>query len=301
MDNVIVMILIAAISGGSGAPFAKVALEVFGPFTLLVIRFLSTALVLLPFVHRSRELNGSVFKHLLGVKLIGSLNPILLFIGLQFTTASVSPLIYAAVPLMTAIYFRAARNSRIAARSLQGIVVGFLGVAIIFLLPLFEKGTPDLSSLWGNVLILGAAVVFMFYGIVSKERQRRLKVSPLALTFYLSVVTLLVSLPFSVFELLRQPLVLSAVQPKHLLSAVALGIVSTSMFYISYQRALQLGNEVTASLYTYLQPVSTILLAWLMLGETLTVPFVLGGALAVIGAGMASQKAGAPVAAPKSI
>jgi drug/metabolite transporter (DMT)-like permease len=229
---------------------------------------------------------------LAAVTVIGSLNPILLFLGLQFTLASVSPLIYAAVPLMTALYLYKVKHQPIASGKILGIVVGFLGVAIIILLPFFQNGKFDISSVWGNILILGAAVAFMFYGIVSKDQQQQNNTSALALTFYLSIVTVAVAIPFSIYELIQQPVVLSSVQPKHILAGLETGMVGTSLFYISYQKALKLGNELTASLFTYLQPISVILFAMLLLGEKITPPFLVGGALAVIGAGMASKASG---------
>jgi drug/metabolite transporter (DMT)-like permease len=292
MKNLVLLILLAALAGGSVAPFAKIAMEAFQPFTLIVIRFLSTSLILLPFVYNNKELNLQSFKELRMVAVIGSLNPILLFLGLQFTLASVSPLIYAAVPLMTALYLYKVKHQPFASGKILGILVGFLGVAIIILLPLFQNGKLDLSSVWGNILILGAALAFMFYGIVSKDQQQQNNTSALALTFYLSIVTVAVAIPFSIYELLQQPVILSSVQPKHILAGLETGMIGTSLFYISYQKALKLGNELTASLFTYLQPISTILFALLLLGEKITSPFLVGGALAVIGAGMASKASG---------
>lgn len=288
--NVLLLIVIAAFSGGSVAPFAKVALEVFHPFTLSVIRFLSASLVLLPFVYKNQELNFISLRKLLWVAVIGAFNPIVLFIALQFTPASISPLIYAVVPPMTAIYLRLFRNQEIPARQLVGIGVGFLGVAIIILLPFFQRGDVDLKSFWGNLLILGSAISFMLYGAYSKEKQQQYGVSPLALTFYFSVVCLLISIPFSVYEIIFMPAREAALEPKHVLAGLEAGVIGTSLFYLAYQKAIQQGNELTASLFTYLQPVATILFAVLLLGEAITLPFLVGGTLAIIGAGMASGK-----------
>ena len=116
------------------------------------------------------------------ILIIAAANPILLFIALQFTPASVSPMIYAAVPLMTAVYLHAFRNTKINRDKLLGILIGFAGVAIIVLLPLFQNGGMDLKSFWGNLLILGAAISFMFYGIISNEKQQQLGTTPTALT-----------------------------------------------------------------------------------------------------------------------
>lgn len=290
MENLILMILLAAIAGGSVAPFAKVALETFQPFTLVLIRFLSASFVLLPFVLKNKELNLKLFRELLPVAAIGSLNPILLFIALQFTPSSVSPLIYAAVPLMTALYLHQFRNKKIPPDKALGIVVGFIGVAIIILLPFFQKGSIDFKSFGGNILILGAAVAFMCYGIISSDKQQQYAISPMALTFYLSIVTLVLSVPFAVYEVIRQPMDVSAIQAKHILSGLEIGVVGTSLFYLSYQKAIKLGNELTASLFTYLQPIATIIFAVILLAEEITVPFLIGGTLAVVGAQLASMK-----------
>lgn len=290
MNNVILLIVVAAIAGGSIAPIAKIALEVFQPFTLTAIRFLASSLVLLPFVYQSKELNRKVFRELLRVEIIGAANPILLFIALQFTLASVSPLIYAAVPLMTAIYLRTFRKTKITRDNLLGILVGFAGVAIIVLLPLFQAGSMDLKSFWGNLLILGAAISFMFYGIFSNEKQQQLNITPTALTFYLSLVILIIAIPFSACELINHPLDPGIIELRHILSVLVIGLVSSSLFFLAYQKAIQLGNELTASLFTYLQPVATILFAVVLLREVITPAFVAGGTLALIGAGMATVR-----------
>jgi len=290
VNNVILLIVVAALAGGSIAPLAKVALEAIPPFTLIVIRFFFASLVLLPFVQRNKELDRKTLRTLLPVAVIGAANPILLFIALQFTPSSVSPLIYAAVPLLTALYLHTFRNTRITRDNLLGILVGFTGVAIIVLLPLFQNGGVDLKSLWGNVLIFGAAVSFMFYGIYSNDKQQQLQISPLALTFYLALVILIFAIPLAAYELLQQPLDPAFIEPRHILSALVIGLVASSLFFLSYQKAIQQGNELTASLFTYLQPVATILFAVWLLGEKITPAFVIGGTLALIGAGMASVR-----------
>lgn len=290
MNNVLLLLLFAAFAGGSTPPFVKVALEGFPPFTLLCIRFLLAGLTLLPFVHKNGELNARAFRALLPAAAIGSINPILLFIALQFTASSVAPLIYASVPLLTAVYLNRFRRQPILRNQVFGIALGFSGVAIIILLPFLQAGGTDLRSFAGNLLIVVSACSFMLYGIFSKDTQQTYRLSPLALTFYLSLVTLLIALPIATWENLRQPLDPASIGPRQVLAALEIGLVGTSGFYIAYQKALKLGSELTASLFTYLQPIATIIFAVLLLGEPITPAFLLGGTLAVIGAGLASAK-----------
>lgn len=290
MNSVIFLIIVAAIGGGSNAPFAKVALGAFQPFTIVFMRFLIASLALLPLIRRRGELNLRVMRELLPVALIGSLNPILLFIAMQFTQASVAPLIYAAVPLMTALYLHFFRRRKIATGKVLGIVLGFTGVAVIILLPLLQQGGIDFRRFGGNLLILGAAIAFMMYGILSSDKQQRLQITPLALTYSFVLVTMLLCIPFAIFEVIRWPLEPATIRASHILATFGTGLLGTAIFYMAYQKAIQLASEVTASLFTYLQPIATIIFAVILVGESITLPFVIGGTLAVIGAGIATNK-----------
>jgi len=202
---ILFLIIVAAFAGGSVPPFAKIALEQFQPFTLVFIRFLAASLALLPFILQRKELNWKTARALAWVAVIGAMNPILLFIALQFTPSSVSPLIYAAVPLLTALYLLAFRKAAIPTQKILGIAIGFAGVAMIIVLPFLQKGAPDLKSFAGNILIFGAAVAFMLYGMTSNQKQQQLQVSPLALTFYFCIITLILAIPFAAYEVITRP------------------------------------------------------------------------------------------------
>jgi len=290
MKKVVLVIAIAALTGGSNPPFAKVALQVFAPFTLVMIRFFFASLVLIPFIYKKNELNLRSFKNLFWVAAIGAINPILLFIGLQFSKASVAPLIYAAIPMMTAVYLSVARKQKILPAQTLGIIVGFLGVATIIVLPLLDKQNLYLKEFSGNILIFAAAIAFLAYGLLSKYKQQKYAISPIALTFYFALVSFLLSIPFAALEFSKGSNQLASIQLRHILSALEIGIVGTSIFYLAYQYALKLSSELTAALFTYLQPVATIFFAVLLLGEKITTPFLLGGTLAIIGTQIAIGK-----------
>src|SRR5579872_4967598 len=100
LQNVFILAVIAAICGGAVPVTAKIALEAFQPFTLVVVRFFCACLFLLPFMVKGKELRFSSFKNFIPVAIAGALNPIILFIALPYTQASISPLIYAVIPVM---------------------------------------------------------------------------------------------------------------------------------------------------------------------------------------------------------
>jgi drug/metabolite transporter (DMT)-like permease len=280
--------VVAAIAGGSIPVAAKISLEVFQPFTVVALRFIFATLFLLPFVYKSKVLSFDLYKKFFIVALIGSLNPILLIVGLPFTNASVPTLIYAGVPALTVLYLYLIQKKKVSRKQIAGLIIGFIGVALIILLPVLNSGdSKSMQALFGNLLIFASAAAFMFYGIVSKKAQVKINASPLALTFYFSVVTLLVSLPLAASELLSSGIP-EFIDYSHIFGVIALGVVGTGISYLAYQYALKVGSEIAASLMTYLQPIATILLASLFLEESVSLILVIGGVLAVVGAKIAS-------------
>lgn len=283
------MIALAALLGGSVPALAKYALAVIPTFSLLFIRFFVACLTLLPLIVRSKELNLTMLKALTLVGIVGALNPIILYIALKYTQASVSPLLYAATPLLTAIYLSRKKLETISPKTLLGIAIGFAGVATIIILPLLINNSHQQLSFKGNLMIFAAVIAFTIYGILSKKQSVKISASPIALTFYFSLFGLLFSLPLAINELNSGMIVWNKILFFHWLSAVIAGIAGTTLFYLIYQQAIKSGGATAASLFTYLQPIVGILLPIIMLGETITLPFVAGAILAIFGVQLASK------------
>ncbi len=64
-------------------------------------------------------------------------------------------------------------------------------------------------------------------------------------------------------------------------SIVFLALFCSIIAYLVYNVALERMNASTVALYIYFVPLSTIVLAWLILGETMT-PATIGGGLMVL-------------------
>ena len=73
-------------------------------------------------------------------------------------------------------------------------------------------------------------------------------------------------------------------------SAVALGVLGTGLAFIPYYRLIQRIGAPRAAVVAYLIPVFGALLAWLFLGEPVTVRMLLAGLL-ILGSVAASQRA----------
>ena len=282
---------VIAVLGAINPIFAKVGLEAFPPFMLIFLRFFFAILAFIPFLKVLKidwTLLKTKWKPLLIVGIVSALNPIILFIALTLTEASVSSFIYAVVPALTALYLVIFHKKIFSAKVWTGIVLGLTGVSIVILLPgLHGHSLKDIIE--GNLLILAAAIAFMFYGIISKRFQEKENLSSGVLTFSFIVTTLVLSIPFAWYEAVHS-FSIHAVGWQHISAGVIMGVFGTTLFYFLYQKVIHTDNEVTASLFVFIQPVVTPILAFFVLGEQITPLLIIGGACAIIGAYLAGNR-----------
>jgi drug/metabolite transporter (DMT)-like permease len=212
-------------------------------------------------------------------KLLGLLalcEPFLLFIfetmGLQYTSASQGGMIVACVPLTVAIGAYFAYGERISRRCLGGIMLAVLGVAVVSVFG--EAGEHGANPLLGNFLIFCAVLSATCYALTVKHLCSRYHF------IYLSAVQVfgatLLFLPGAVLAPAPETLPWEAIGA---LVYMGLGITFLVYFVINY--ALTRIKAAHVILFSNLIPVSTLLLAYLVLGETLNA-FQYGGAAMVL-------------------
>lgn len=287
MNKAFLFALSGAVFGGSVPVLAKVGLEVFPPHALNITRFFFGSVALFPFVLPLFRTGRGAFLKLIFTSLVGVANPLFLFIALTRTNASVAPIIYASVPIMAALY-AFYKKTVITHKQWAGISIGFVGVLMIALLPIIESGSS--GDLLGNLFIFLAAVSFFAYSELSRSVSRKHTINPLLMTFFFTTVTMMVSLVLGGRDIISiQP---ESIQPRHLIAVVLNGVVGTALFYAVYQKSLQLHSTLAASLFVYIQPIATVLMAFVFLGERITPLFVLGGTLAILGSRIAATPRG---------
>jgi drug/metabolite transporter (DMT)-like permease len=74
-------------------------------------------------------------------------------------------------------------------------------------------------------------------------------------------------------------------------SAIALGLVCTGFAYALYFRLIQRIGAARAATVTYLVPLFGVTWAWIVLGEPLTLPMAVAGALILGGVALNQQRA----------
>jgi drug/metabolite transporter (DMT)-like permease len=171
-------------------------------------------------------------------------------------------------------------------RVVVGALVAFTGIATISLAVAGAQGGAT-NPLWGILLCLVAALCAAIG--VTLEKPVLERVSALNVTALAMVVGAVVTAPFA-------PALVSEVQaasPDAVAWLVFLGVFPTSVAFTTWAWAL--GRTTAGRLATtmYLIPPTTILLAFLILGEVPTLVAIFGGALSIAGVVIAQSRSAA--------
>jgi drug/metabolite transporter (DMT)-like permease len=271
----------------SSAGMAKIVVQALDPYTAAFLRFFIASIVILPFFLRENNKGKHINADLVPLSLLLAGNIACYYVGLTTSTANAAALIYAGMPLATAVLANRLLHEQLTLKRLIGILIGLIGVILIALLPVFENGARTTGTLSGNLLFLIATIVFPLYTIGSRRAIVTLRYSPTTITGISIFTTTIVFFCISLFTFRLQYISL-LLQPPIILLSLFLGIFVTAATYLLYQWAIKYSSATTVVLGSYLQPVFAIALNVIFLHEIVTPVFFLGGMIVLTGVIVAS-------------
>lgn len=273
------MLIALALIWGASFLFIKVAVRELTPATLILGRLGLAALTLalvVPFAvgtrETARQLRAS-WGWLVVVALVNTAIPFwLLSWGETRIDSGLASIIQASVPIFNAlIAFVAFREVRVTGVPLLGVLIGFVGVALLV-------GAQPEGKVLGALAVVGMAFC---YGVGGLLTGRYLKpVQPVVVGLASTAVAALVWLPVGVAEAPGN-------MPgwKTVASVVALGVPGTALAYLLFFGLITGAGAAYASLVTYLIPPIALAYGAIFLDERFGAS-ALGG-LALILAGVA--------------
>lgn len=273
----------AAIWGGMYV-VSKVVLEVIPPFALLTTRLvlgiltLALAGLFLPRAKMRREQTLQI----LGVGVIGyGVSLGFQFVGTKLSTASNGSLVTSTTPAFILLFAPALLGEKVTLRKVAALVLSTLGVAAVI-----DPRTAELSPslFWGNLALLAAALTWALYSVLVRRVTRSTSVA--ASTAIMLAGGLPSGIALGAWEVSTQGM--GVITTGVIAGILFLGIISTggAMFLWNYAFAELPAN--IASLTFFAQPLVGTLLGALLLGESISPLFVLGGILIGIGLIIAS-------------
>jgi drug/metabolite transporter (DMT)-like permease len=160
----------------------------------------------------------------------------------------------------------------------SGIVLSFAGVLLLVLGGSNGLALADGPTI-GDLLILGASMLWAAYTVGSKPllgRHSAIKLTTMAMLAGVPPLVL-----FSVPELAQQDW--SAIPAGHWLALVYSAFMAVVVGYVLWGLSVQRVGNARTAIYSNLTPVVAILVAWVVLGDRLTLLQGLGGLVVLAG------------------
>jgi drug/metabolite transporter (DMT)-like permease len=286
----ILFALVAAIGFSAKAILVKLAyIDSVDAITLLALRMafsLPFFLVVAAQANRNKHSVALTTRDklaVIGLGLIGYyLASYLDFLGLQYISAGLERLILFLYPTMVVIISALVFKHKIGRTALFALVISYAGIALVFM---HDMHVLQHDALSGSVLVFGSALAYAVYLVGAGHTIARIGATRFTayvmtvacaaclLQFAVTHSVAALDLPFRVYGLSIAMAVFSTVLPAFLLAAAMrrIGSVHTSM----------IGS---------IGPVSTILLAYVFLGERMSLEQITGSILVLAGVLMISLK-----------
>lgn len=185
----------------------------------------------------------------------------LVYGGLQHTTAINGTLLNSFVPIMIVLMAWLLQGKRLHQREAAGILVSFVGVLCIVAHGDLQR-LRDLTLNIGDVWILASVLAWSAYTLLL---SRRPAVHPLSFLTAISVTGLIFLLPFYLWEIVQGRHVIAT--PGSIAGILYTGIFPAFLGYILWNRAVAEVGPARAGLFMHLVPAFGIMLAMILLDE----------------------------------
>jgi drug/metabolite transporter (DMT)-like permease len=268
------LVLLAAIWGGS-FPFMRVAAPALGPAWTAELRVLLGGLVLLAWL-RLAGVEVGLRRNWRAYFIVGGLGvaaPFALYaFAAMHAPGSLLAVVNATAPIFGLVWGAAFREERVTLPRAAGLALGLAGVVLIA-----QPGGGEYPRLgWAVAAALGACCCYGLVGVLIKRFARQVPPRAMAAGNQLAAAALLVPL---------LPLAPPLAAPSALVIAnvLALALLASGIAFVLYFRLIADVGAARALTVTYLIPGFGVLWGVLFLGERVSAPMLVGGALVLLG------------------
>ena len=274
------LILLAVVFWGTSFVATKTVLLEIKPVTVIILRLILASILLTIIAlstKRSFSVNLKSHGWIFILALIATFHLWIQVTGLQYTTASNTGWIIGTAPIFMAILGLIFYKEKVTFLQLTGILIAMFG-----LLLLIGKGNIlniDLIENKGDLLVLGSAFTWGVYSMVNKKIS--LTYSPLMTILYLFLMMAIIIIPFNLnSETFNSVINLSFIG---WISILFLGLFCSGIAYVIWAQALRDMESAKVGAFLYFEPFVTVIAAWALLNESITLMMILSGLLITFG------------------
>lgn len=274
------LVLLAVIFWGTSFVATKDLLYEIKPVTIIILRLiLAVALLTLIALYTKRKFTINLNSHswIFILALVAVFHLWIQVTGLQYTTAANTGWIIGTAPVFMAVLGFIFYKEKISLLQISGIVVAITGLLLLI-------GKGDITNIGlienkGDLLVLASAFTWGVYSMVNKKIL--LGYSPLMTILYLFLMMVVIITPFNLDEqTIRSVINLSATG---WLMVFFLGIFCSGIAYVIWAQALRDMESAKVGAFLYIEPLVTVIAAWLFLKEEITLLMILSGLLITAG------------------
>lgn len=264
---------------GSSFIALKSAMEDIGEFTVIFLRMFIASLCFLYFIKSFLKYKFTK-KDIKFILLLAAFEPCLYFIfeakALLYTSASQAGMITSLMPLITAMAAGYFLKEIISRQLLFGSLIALIGAVWLSVQATTTISAPN--PMLGNFLELCAMICGAGYTIVTRYLVD--KFSALFITAIQSFIGAIFFFPFFIYEYFTMDMNFTT---EALSWIVYLGVVVTLGGYGLYNFSLTKIEASKAAVFVNLIPVFTLILAFLILGEKLSIEELIASATILVG------------------
>jgi len=203
--------------------------------------------------------------------------------GMKETSASNTAWILTTAPIFIALLSWVYLKEPFTNRQWVGLLLACSGV--VFLTYNGNIANLQWINSRGDIIVLGSCVTWAFYTVGMREITT--KVDPLIATFCMTGIAGLVFVPYTLLTSGYEKFI--SLKAMTLLSLIFLAVFCLAIAFWLWSEGLARATAAEVGVWLYVEPLITVLGAWVLLGEPITLWLALGAALISLGVYVAEK------------
>ncbi|WP_338232624.1 DMT family transporter [Companilactobacillus muriivasis] len=265
---------IAAVIWGAMFVVVKIIVDEVHPIQLVWLEYLISLVFLIGYSVIKGEkwhINWPDLRLIFWIGIIGNtISLVAQEMGTGLSNAQTGSVITSTIPAFMIIFGWLILKEPLDKVKVFSVLIAILGVVMIVGLKMTGS-----NVVLGVILLILTAITWALMSVLIKKVKTY---SSLQITIMSTVVAVVCLTPFILSDLSSLTSINFA-EPKVILSLLYIGAVSTAVAYVMWNKGLKVISASSSGLFYLIQPIVGSFLGWLLLGEQISVGFIIGSAM----------------------